>query len=195
MFEYIGHCYTPGPLLIHSFTDWLIKSSFSSKSSKHHKSQTIGARDLEFLHNVHVSCVTCPGSPVTCQIGGASWWRVCYQRGLPRLVYKPIMKFQKQFGYLLIKLWKHMSKCHHPSTKGLVVGVFQRLWWKSIIRWLIYYFVFFCFWKNPSYTRYVKKIKLKLRLGRMEGTRLISSVKACTRWLGLYEIHPAIWLE
>ena len=58
----------------------------------------------------HVSPVTCHLSHVTChlshvkiikkkkklykkniprkirQIGGASWWRVCYQRGLPRLV-------------------------------------------------------------------------------------------------------------
>ena len=59
----------------------------------------------------HVSRVTCHVSPVTCQMspvickqnlkqksktklsfkkigqsGGASWWRVCYQRGLPRLV-------------------------------------------------------------------------------------------------------------
>ena len=56
----------------------------------------------------HVTCVTCHVSPVTCkkkieekieekkfkkyhakkigQSGGASRWRVCYQRGLPRLV-------------------------------------------------------------------------------------------------------------
>ena len=52
----------------------------------------------------HVSRVTCHLSPVTCHFflkhfniylyiyffyfkknGGASWWRVCYQRGLPRL--------------------------------------------------------------------------------------------------------------
>ena len=30
------------------------------------------------------------------QSGGASWWRVCYQRGLPRLVLKPL-KFTKPF--------------------------------------------------------------------------------------------------
>ena len=45
----------------------------------------------------HVSCVLCHVSRVTCHIfffnffffwqsGGVSWWRVCYQRGLPRLV-------------------------------------------------------------------------------------------------------------
>ena len=42
----------------------------------------------------HVSCVTCHMSHVMChffhvfllQSGEASWWRVCYQRGVPRLV-------------------------------------------------------------------------------------------------------------
>ena len=53
-------------------------------------------------HLSHVTChlshVTCHMSHVTCQSylyhfkkigqsGGASWWRVCYQRSLPRLVY------------------------------------------------------------------------------------------------------------
>ena len=59
----------------------------------------------------HVSRVTCHPSPVTCQkyylnilikkkkhsknigqSGGASRWRVCYQRGLPRLVDKNMHK-------------------------------------------------------------------------------------------------------
>ena len=31
------------------------------------------------------------------QSGGASWWRVCYQRGLPRLAYKQLAK-QKIVG-------------------------------------------------------------------------------------------------
>ena len=42
----------------------------------------------------HVTHITCHMACVTChfifffsgQSGGASWWRVCYQRGLPRLV-------------------------------------------------------------------------------------------------------------
>ena len=59
-------------LLIHS----LIESSFSSQSSGHHKSQTNRARKLNFFENVHFF-----GQSV-----GASRWRVCYQRGLPRLV-------------------------------------------------------------------------------------------------------------
>ena len=84
-------------------------------SSKHCQSQTGRARELNFSENVHptlcvmchVSCVTCHVSPVTCHVspvtcnflffiffilkkigqsGGASCRRVCYQRGLPRLV-------------------------------------------------------------------------------------------------------------
>ena len=76
--------------------------------SKHCQSQTGRAeilsahRTLRVICHVsrvtcHVSHVTCHLSPVTCylkkiiniilrQRGGASWWRVCYQRGLPRLV-------------------------------------------------------------------------------------------------------------
>ena len=94
-------------------TEW----PFSSQSSKHHNSQTIRARDLKFWHNdhhplcvlCHMSCVMCHVSHVTChmshvachvsfvtttkkmkkngQSGGASRSRVCYERGLPRLVF------------------------------------------------------------------------------------------------------------
>ena len=54
----------------------------------------------------HMSRVTCHMSHVTCpkekkkrekkfgQSGGASRWRVCYQRGLPRLVFLTFGKFQ-----------------------------------------------------------------------------------------------------
>ena len=104
----------------------LIQSSFSSRSSQHHKSQMVGARKLTFWENVHgtpcVMChlqrVTCHLSLVTChllhftchlsyltffqyiflfikkkiwQICWASWWRVCYQRGLARLVIRVIL--------------------------------------------------------------------------------------------------------
>ena len=67
-------------------------------------------RDVHVSHfTCHISCVTCLVSHVTChmsrftcrvshvfcllffsfflkQSGGASWWRVCYQWGLPRVV-------------------------------------------------------------------------------------------------------------
>ena len=80
--------------------DWLRWSSFSSKPSKYHKSQTVRARDLQFLNNIHHPlCVTCYMSCVKCHVSyiiyifffpqnvWTSRWRVCYQRGLPRLVY------------------------------------------------------------------------------------------------------------
>ena len=45
----------------------------------------------------HMSCVTCHVLHVTCNFsflilprGGAICWRACYQRGLPRLVYKAL---------------------------------------------------------------------------------------------------------
>ena len=45
---------------------WLIKSSFSSQSSKHHNFQTVRASDLKFWHNVHHPlCVICRVSRVT----------------------------------------------------------------------------------------------------------------------------------
>ena len=84
-------------------------------SSEHLHAQTVQARELQFLEKVHlpppvmchvtcvmflVSCVMCHMSWVAKkyiykkniikkygQSGGSCWWRVCYQRGLPRLVY------------------------------------------------------------------------------------------------------------
>ena len=46
-----------------------------------------------------VSCVMCQVSCVTCQVsggqrGGASRWRVCYQQGLPRLVFRSLRNTQ-----------------------------------------------------------------------------------------------------
>ena len=102
-----------------SWIDSVNHWSFSSKYSKHHKSQTVRARDLQFWHNVnHLLCVMCQMSFVMChmsyvtyhmshvtcpmlqffsylilymyiylfyvyifgwQIGGTTWWRVCYK--------------------------------------------------------------------------------------------------------------------
>ena len=71
----------------------------------HHYSQTVRARDLKLLTNLHnhlvvtchMSCVVCHVSCFRCHmsqiknkltkiIGGATCWMVCYQRGIPRLV-------------------------------------------------------------------------------------------------------------
>ena len=59
----------------------------------------------------HVSCVTCHLYHVTChffsitkkigQCGGASRWKVCYQRGLPRLVQK-LEQFCWIVGFFLL---------------------------------------------------------------------------------------------
>ena len=58
--------------LSHSFIHWLIQSSFSSKPSKHHYTQTIRAREL-FWGNVHPPpCVACQVSSVTCHVSHVS---------------------------------------------------------------------------------------------------------------------------
>ena len=49
--------------------NWLSQSSFSSRSLKHHNSQTIRARELKLWENVHpVSRVRCLLSYVTCHL-------------------------------------------------------------------------------------------------------------------------------
>ena len=79
----------------------------------------------------HLSPVTCHMSPVTCQniffyilifgqSGGTSWWRVYYQRGLPRLVHTKI----HQNTYILkeppiICIWWVFS-CTLSGFKSLV---------------------------------------------------------------------------
>ena len=90
----------------------------------------------------HVSCVTCHGSRVTGQVspvtsqffyivfilkkigpsGGASRWRVCYQRGLPRLV---IVLWKNNIGdilpLLLYRECGEISLCHRlksPSERS-----------------------------------------------------------------------------
>ena len=89
--------------------------SFHSESSRHCLSKTVRTRELKFWENAHlplcvtfhVSHITCHKSGVRCQVSGVrcqisgvrchmsnfflqsagvSQWRVCYQRGLPRLV-------------------------------------------------------------------------------------------------------------
>ena len=56
-----------------------------------------------------MSRVTCHMSGVTCHVsdkkkkklqsGEASLGRVCYQRGLPRLVFEPMMQFSNPSGH------------------------------------------------------------------------------------------------
>ena len=76
---------------INSFIHWVTESSFFSKTSKYHKSQTVRARDMNFWDNVHhplfVMChMSCVAYHFFLQSGWTSSWRVCYRWGLPRLV-------------------------------------------------------------------------------------------------------------
>ena len=62
------------PSVINWSIDYLNEQSFSPKSSKHRKSRTIRARDLNFCTQCsqpvmcHVSCVTCQVSCVRCHV-------------------------------------------------------------------------------------------------------------------------------
>ena len=64
----------------------------------------------------HVSHVTCHVSHVMCRVyfkkysgqsGEAYLWRVCYQRGLPRLVYSHTKKYQEEEEGEKIRLISH----------------------------------------------------------------------------------------
>ena len=86
-----------------------------------------------------VSCVPCYVYRVTChiwkiyiltnllfsiffgQIGEASWWRVCYHWGLPRLV------------SLLAKLFKNLKKKFKYPGKSMRVGWFYRVSKKIVL--------------------------------------------------------------
>ena len=89
------------------------------KTSLHPKCESLGAEILRecsppqtchmSLVTCHVSRVTCHMSCVTChffssffgQSGEAYWWRVCYQRGLPRLVftYTVYLSYYQMYPY------------------------------------------------------------------------------------------------
>ena len=64
-------------VVIHPFSEGVSESAFSSKSSKYHKSQTVGARELKYLENVQPPHhVTCHMSHVTCQIFLSSFFNM-----------------------------------------------------------------------------------------------------------------------
>ena len=55
-------------------TNWFIDSSFSSQSSRHHKSQIIRARELKCWEIVNPPlCVTCHMSHVMCHMSSVRW--------------------------------------------------------------------------------------------------------------------------
>ena len=70
---------------------------FSSKSSKHHKSQTIRGRDLKIVNNVqNLSRVTCHVSPVTCYLSPVT----CHLSPVTCSV-SPVIFFNKLMGLVI----------------------------------------------------------------------------------------------
>ena len=104
------------PWLINSFIEWFLSQNifYTISNTKPEELESWNFERIFIPHYVscvmlhmscvtcHLSCVKCHVSPVTCpniyifffcftliffwQSGGASWWRVCYQQGLPRLI-------------------------------------------------------------------------------------------------------------
>ena len=120
----------------------------------------------------HVSHVTCHMSHVKChmspvffcffwEIGGVSWWRVCYQRGLPRLFYFFIFYLIKwamlktiQYKNIWLRTyWRDKTKIigghwslmrHTWPIQGLVhkswqwiktFGIYMSDWDKTFVNW------------------------------------------------------------
>ena len=99
----------------------------------------------------HVSLVTCHVSPVTCNVSnvfvflvlffiskkigqcdGASQWRVCYQRGLPRLVFncQPLSKQIQDISTFTVCIWHSqllniiIMKFNSPILLNLLDNIF-----------------------------------------------------------------------
>ena len=128
--------------------------------SKHCQSQTIRAGELKFWENVYPPpCVTCHLSYVRCQVSGvrchffhffflqnvgACQGRVCYQRGLPRLVSitaaprqdtwtdtrLPSLEWKKTFIFIYFLLG--------------AFGLMKFIWFKSAFFLLLFFLM--CFW-------------------------------------------------
>ena len=56
--------------------------------------------------------------------GGASWWRVCYQRGLPRLVFimfhTVLFLGSFPFFFILRKVFNHQKRCSSTKLPGSI---------------------------------------------------------------------------
>ena len=97
----------------------------------------------------HVSHVTCHMSGVTLHVslqrGGASWWRVCYQRGLPRLVYFPLLFHSYMFKSIVNSTnnpgrqklyWAVNVKADYLMTSSyLLPGTWELCTWKYCMLW------------------------------------------------------------
>ena len=95
---------------------------------------------------------------VTCQLSqfflhffivGASWWRVCYQQGLLRLVFQTLLSFQQHFSCFLTKtllLWFACVLCilyyKLMKTKWTLISIMLCLTRGRLIRVLILQRVF-----------------------------------------------------
>ena len=116
----------------------LSRSSFSSKSSEHLKSQSIRARDLNFWHNFHhLSCVMCHVSHVMCHMLCVTChlsYVTCHMSPVTCHIYVYINIYIYFFAFLQIfgaTRWRVCYKQGPPClvslgpARALVVGPFK----------------------------------------------------------------------
>ena len=107
----------------------------------------------QFWENVH-PLQTCHVSRVKCHVsflfyfffgqsGEAFWWRVCYQRGLPLLVYKEIGIFEKKGFFFIFSFFLIIFEFFGGFL--LIFNGFSDIFFRFF---LIFYFlfIFFKFW-------------------------------------------------
>ena len=92
----------------------------------------------------HMSCVRCRMSCVTCNIfiffgqsGEAYRWRVCYHRGLPRLIYKfinsmiwQLKKFQKV---------KNFTQTLNITHRHIFINILSSLLLKTVFSIMVFF--------------------------------------------------------
>ena len=121
----------------------------------------------------HMSHVTCHMSRVTCHLspvgifflifrnfffviffgisGGASWWRVCYQRGLPRLVYSCSLEQAKsatnsQSPHVWTRPLKHIFKSKTFERINIILTqtwVFLVNFFSDLVQKMFFFFSYF----------------------------------------------------
>ena len=104
----------------------------------------------------HLSHVTCHVSHVACHMSlffssfffGASWWRVCYQLGLPRLVLTLIILIF--LGGIFKEAISEILKNISPKIMLKLFGLVSILGGVNIVLYIRYYHL--C--NEPSYTLY-----------------------------------------
>ena len=103
------------------------RGAFFSQSSKHHKSQTVRARELKFWENVHPPpCVTCQVSSVTCPVSHGR----CHISGV-------MCQVSCHMSHVTCQIFIYIFFCHQQDLSTLVFFIgLSSFSWFSIRIWI-----------------------------------------------------------